>query len=59
MTNPKITVVTPSLDQGPGRARLSRFEGSILKAAFPALFRGFAPGEVGDVMTMLPMKTLG
>jgi len=36
-----------------GRARLSRFEGAVLKIAFPALFRGFEGNEIKDIVTML------
>lgn len=36
-----------------GRARLSRFEGSVLKIAFPTLFRGFEANEIRDIVTML------
>ncbi len=35
------------------RLRLSRFEAQLLKASFPALFRGFKSSEVGDMITML------
>lgn len=35
------------------RLRLSRFEGPVLKASFPKLFRGFRRDEVGDMITML------
>jgi len=36
-----------------GRARLSRFEGSVLKTVFPTLFRGFEGNELKDIVTML------
>lgn len=36
-----------------GRAWLSRFEGAVLKAMFPALFRGFEAKEIKDIVTML------
>ncbi|MEK6373260.1 MAG: glycosyltransferase family 2 protein [Acidobacteriota bacterium] len=36
-----------------GRARLSRFEGPVLKTAFPTLFRGFEGKEIKDIITML------
>jgi glycosyltransferase involved in cell wall biosynthesis len=36
-----------------GRTRLSRFEGAVLKVAFPTLFRGFERSEIQDVVTML------
>jgi hypothetical protein len=36
-----------------GRAGLSRFEGPVLKFAFPSLFRGFERSEIQDMVTML------
>jgi glycosyltransferase involved in cell wall biosynthesis len=36
-----------------GRARLSRFEGTVLKAVFPTLFGGFEANEIKDLVTML------
>lgn len=36
-----------------GRARLSRFEGAVLKGAFPNLFGGFKGSEIKDMMSML------
>lgn len=38
-----------------GRLRISAFEGVALKAAFPLLFRGFAPNEISDLITMLQL----
>ena len=35
------------------RLRLTKFEGTALKFAFPVLFRGFRRGEVSDMITML------
>ena len=35
------------------RLRLTQFEGAVLKACFPILFRGFRPNEIADMMTML------
>lgn len=36
-----------------GRARLARFEGSVLKLAFPKLFHGFKAREIKNIVTML------
>jgi hypothetical protein len=36
-----------------GRARLSRLAPAVLRAAFPAVFRGFPSHEIGDMLTML------
>jgi len=35
------------------RLKLSRFEGPLLKLAFPALFRGFRKSDISDMITML------
>jgi glycosyltransferase involved in cell wall biosynthesis len=35
------------------RLRLTELEGTVLKVAFPILLRGFRPGEVRDMVTML------